>query len=196
MSRHLLFLALAALSVAVHAGGPRLFALLAYRRSEVLGGQVWRLLTTYLVHAGGEHLLWNLGATGLCWLAVGRALTARVWLAVAAAVGLGSSLGVLLLHPDVRVMAGLSALLHGLLAAGAAAEIRRGERLGWLLLGVLAAKVAWERLAGPAALTHAALGGQVAVAAHAYGALSGLLAGLALPVEARPASVTSAASGG
>ena len=74
------------------------------------------------------------------------------------AVALGSSLGVLLLQPDVRVMSGLSALLHGLLAAGAAAQVRRGERVGWVFLIVLAVKVAWEQISGPTPLTRAALG--------------------------------------
>jgi rhomboid family GlyGly-CTERM serine protease len=193
VSRHILFPVLAALAMAFHAGGPRFFVLLCYRRSSILGGEVWRLLTTYLVHAGGDHLLWNVAATGVVWLAVGRALTAGAWLAAALAVAVGSSAGVLLLQPDLRVMAGLSALLHGLLAAGAVAGVRRGERLGFVLLGVLAVKVAWEQLAGPT--PHAVLRGEVAVGAHALGALCGLLAGLALPVEARPAPQTTAASG-
>jgi rhomboid family GlyGly-CTERM serine protease len=187
MGRHVVFPALAALAVACHAAGPGAFALLAYRRSSVLGGEVWRLVTTHLVHAGARHLVWNVAAAGLVWLAVGRTFTARVWACAAAAVALGSSLGVLLLQPDVRAMSGLSALLQGLLAAGAAAEVRRGERLGWLLLALLAVKVAWEQLAGGTPLGRAALGGEVAVGAHTFGTVAGVLAGLLLPVEARPA---------
>jgi rhomboid family GlyGly-CTERM serine protease len=184
VSRPILFAALAALAVGVHAGGPRVFALLAYERSSILDGEVWRLLTTYLVHAGLGHLLWNVSATAVVALAVARALSARRWLAAALVVALGSSLGVLLLQPGVRAMAGLSGLLHGLLAAGAAAEVRRGERLAWVFLGLLAAKIAWELLAGPTSLGAATVGERVAVGAHACGALAGLLAGLTLPVSA------------
>jgi rhomboid family GlyGly-CTERM serine protease len=187
VSRHLLFPLLAALALAAHAAGPRAFTLLAYRRSSILGGEVWRLATTYLVHGTLAHLVWNVAAAAVVWLAVGRALPLRHWLAATVAVALGSSLGVLALQPDVRVMAGLSALLHGLLAAGAAAEVRRGERVAWLLLAVLAAKVAGELLAGPAAPSAGIVGREVAVGAHACGALAGLLAGLVLPVEVRPA---------
>jgi rhomboid family GlyGly-CTERM serine protease len=183
VSRSILFAALAALAVGVHAGGPRFFALLAYERSAILEGEAWRLLTTYLVHAGIGHLLWNVAATGIVWAAVVRGLSARMWLSAALAVALGSSLGVLLLQPEVRVMAGLSGLLHGLLAAGAAAEVRRGERLAWVFLGLLAAKIAWEQLAGPMPLGAATVGERIAVGAHACGALAGLLAGLALPVS-------------
>ena len=185
MGRSIIFAVLAALALGVYAGGPGILALLAYERSPILRGEVWRLFTTYVVHAGIGHLLWNLAATGLVWLAVGRAFHARTWLAAAVAVALGSSLGVLLLQPEVRVMTGLSGLLHGLLAAGAVAEVRRGERFAGIFLAVLAAKIAWEQFVGPTPFS-AVSAERVAVGAHAYGALSGLLAGLALPVAVRP----------
>ena len=95
--------------------------------------------------------------------------------------GLGAGLGVLAFEPEVRAMVGLSGLLHGLMAAGAVAAIRSGERLGWLFLAVLTAKIVWEQLFGPTAATQAALGGAIAVGAHLYGCLAGVLAGLALP---------------
>jgi rhomboid family GlyGly-CTERM serine protease len=187
MRGHSVFLALAALALSLFAGGAPLFVLLAYQRSSILAGELWRLLTGHLVHASGSHLLWNLGATALVGLAVARALSARDWLVAALAVALASSVAVLLVQPQVRAMTGLSGLLHGLLAAGATADIRRGEKFGWLFLGLLAAKVAWEQVSGPTALTRTALGGEIAVGAHAFGALAGLVAGLVLPVQARPA---------
>ena len=188
MRGRLIFLVLAVLALGFFAGGAQVFAPLAYHRSSILRGEGWRLLTGHLVHANASHLFWNLGATALVGLAVARALSARSWLAGALAVALGSSAAVLLFQPQVRVMTGLSGLLHGLLAAGAAADVRRGERLGWLFLGALAAKVGWEQIAGPMALTRRALGDEIALGGHAFGALIGLVAGLVLPVEARPAS--------
>jgi rhomboid family GlyGly-CTERM serine protease len=129
------------------------FVALVYQRDAILRGQVWRPLTCHFVHAGPAHLVWNLAGTALVALALGPALRVRGWLLAGLAAAGGSSLGVLLLQPEVRVMAGLSALLHGLLAAGAAAEVRRGERLGWAFLIVLAVKVAWEQISGPTPLT-------------------------------------------
>jgi rhomboid family GlyGly-CTERM serine protease len=184
VSSHLLFTLLAGLGVALAAAGPRVFVALVYQRDAILRGQVWRPLTCHFVHAGPAHLVWNLAGTALVALALGPALRVRGWLLAGLAAAGGSSLGVLLLQPEVRVMAGLSALLHGLLAAGAAAEVRRGERLGWAFLIVLAVKVAWEQISGPTPLTRAALGGGIATGAHAFGALAGLLAGLALSPEA------------
>ena len=195
MNPSTLFVVLGALAVACQAAGPRAFSLLVYDRSSILRGEAWRLLTTYLVHAGAGHLLWNLAATAIVGLAVARALSVREWLAVSSWVALASSLGVLLLHPGVRVMAGLSALLHGLLAAGAVAELRRGERLAWLLLAMLAAKLAFEQLAGQTLSGLVALPERVAIHAHAYGAISGGLAGLIVPRSARPNGSTPSRSG-
>lgn len=179
------FALLGALAVAAAAAGAPAFRTMAYERSAILRGQAWRLLTTHLVHAGSTHLIWNLAAAAVVWLAVGRALRGRAWGGAALVVALGASAGVLLMQPHVRAMAGLSGLLHGLLAAGATAEVRRGERIGWIYLGLLAVKVGWEQLAGSTPLTQGVLGGAIATGAHAFGALTGLLAGLVLPVAPR-----------
>jgi rhomboid family GlyGly-CTERM serine protease len=180
-----LFLGLGALAAALHAAGPRAFTALAFDRSSILRGEVWRLFTAHLVHVGRDHLLWNLAAILLVWLLVGRGLALRSWLVVCAAVAGASSAGVLLVDPATSVMAGLSGLLHGLWGAGATGEIRRGERLGWLLLAALAAKIVLELVVGPSALL-----GPVAVGVHALGALSGVIAGRVVspaPPPARPA---------
>ena len=176
---------MAAAAALASAGGPRVFLFLAYDRAAILHGQWWRLITSHLVHAQATHLLWNLAATALVTLAVAPALRAGAWLAAGLAVALGSSLGVLLLQPEVHLMAGLSGLLHGLLAAGAAAQVRQGERVGWVYLALLAAKIAWEQMAGPSPALQAALGGRIATGAHALGAAIGLAAGLVLPIAGR-----------
>jgi hypothetical protein len=75
-------------------------------------------------------------------------------------------------------MAGLSAVVHGLMAAGGVAEVRRGQRLAWLFLAALAAKLVLEQLHG--SLAAGFLGGAIAVDAHLYAAVAGALVGLAL----------------
>ena len=170
---HAFFAALGLLIAGLAAAYPRFFASLVYDRSAIVRGEAWRLLTTHVVHAGGAHCLWNLSGLALVWMAFGPWLTGARWLAAGVASGLGSALGVLALHPEVRAMAGLSGVLHGLLAAGAAASIRAGSRLGWLVLGIVAAKVAWEQIERSSAAS-AALGGSLAFQAHLYGAITGL----------------------
>jgi rhomboid family GlyGly-CTERM serine protease len=179
---HAFFAGVALLAVGVAAVRPRGFASLVFERHGVLQGEAWRLLTAHFVHAGLPHLLLNLAGLALVWLAFGSQFTGAGWVTAGAASALASATGVLLWHPDVRAMAGLSATLHGLLAAGAVAAVRSGDRLAWLLLGILAAKLAWEPLAG-GSLATAALAGPVAFQSHRYGALAGALCGLAL---ARP----------
>lgn len=180
------FLGLVALTTLLEAAHAQVFGRLAYYRHAILRGEIWRLLTGHLVHAGPLHLFWNLAGLALVWIAFGPRLTGRRWLAASLFSGLGAGLGVLAFEPQVRAMVGLSGLLHGLMAAGAVAAIRSGERLGWLFLAVLTAKIFWEQLFGPTAATQAALGGAIAVGAHLYGSLAGALSGLALlPRSAR-----------
>ena len=161
--------------------------MLAYQRSALLRGHVWQLVTSHFVHASATHLLLNLAGTGVVAGAVAHALSGKKWLIVGGVVATGSSVGVLLLQPDVRVMAGLSALLHGLLATGATVEVRRGERIGWVFLALLAMKITWEQIAGPTPLTRSLLSGDIAIAAHACGTLVGLITGLVIRVDSRPA---------
>jgi rhomboid family GlyGly-CTERM serine protease len=179
------FAALALSALAVFAGGPRAFTALAYRRTLVADGQLWRLLTGHLVHASAAHLVWNLAGLALVGAAMGRALGAASWAAAASFTGIGSSAALFVMHPEVRVVTGLSAVLHGLLATGAVAEARRGRRAAWAVLAVLGLKVAWEQVAG-GSTSGAVLGGPIAVDAHLYGSLAGVLAGLALRPSRAP----------
>lgn len=178
--RNTFFAALAVLAAGVQAAGPSAFALLVYSRPAVAQGELWRLVTGHLVHAGAAHLFWNLAGLALVWTALGPRLGAGAWLATAAATAVGSSAGIFVLHPEIRVMAGLSGVLHGLMAAGAVAAIRGGRPMAWLLLAVLAGKVAWEMATGVAAGPGATLSAPVAFPAHLWGAVLGALAGLAL----------------
>jgi len=68
--------------------------------------------------------------------------------------------------------AGSSGVLHGVLAAGAVAHVRRGERDGWPLLVLLAAKLAYEQGVGGLPFS----GTVVVVDAHLYGVVGGLAA--------------------
>jgi rhomboid family GlyGly-CTERM serine protease len=178
VSRHAPFFALALTCALAAAAGPAAFEALAYLRHAVLAGEAWRLLTTHLVHADGTHLAWNLGGLALVALAVARELAARQWIVVIVGAGIGGPLGVLLLSPHTAAMAGLSDLLHGLLAAGGIAALRRDRRLGVVVLLALVAKLAAEQVGvWPAGVR---LGRPTATDAHLCGALAGAVVGMAL----------------
>jgi membrane associated rhomboid family serine protease len=65
---------------------------------------------------------------------------------------------------------GSSGALHGVMAAGAVAHIRRGERDGWVLAGLLAVKLAYEAWLGALPFSGSEA---VVVSAHLYGVVGG-----------------------
>lgn len=184
--RYLLPLALCIIAFAAMLGGVEALFWMRYERPAILSGEVWRVLTAHLVHMGWPHLLVNLGGLVLIWLIFGRMLGTAQWLAVFACSALGVSLGLLLFHPELRWYVGMSGVLHGMFVAGALAGIFSGYRAEWLLLGALALKLAWEQVQGALPGTEDFVGGLVIVDAHLYGALSGLVALLAIRAVARP----------
>ncbi len=167
---------LAAVAVALAAAPASVENALAFDRAAIDRGEVWRLLTHPLVHAGWRHLAWNVAALAILTAALGPFLGRAAWLGAGLASAVASGAGVWLFAPRVREMLGLSAVLHGLFAAGAigAAPRRRGAAAA--LLGLLASKLLLERIA-PALLPASALATGVAHAAHFYGALGGVAAG-------------------
>ena len=80
---------------------------------------------------------------------------------------------------------GLSGLLHGLLAAGVVAGLGPRRREPQILAVILAAKIAYEQLAGPLPGSESTTGGTVIVAAHAYGAIAGALCAGILRIRVR-----------
>jgi len=159
-------------------GGSELTAILRFDRAALLhDGQIWRLFTGHLVHLGWSHTGLNIAGLVLIWILVGHRFNHWQWSAIIAALMLGISLGLLLFNPKLVWYVGLSGVLHGMLVAGAVADIRSGDKTAWVLLILIAAKLAWEQLTGALPGSEAAAGGAVIVDAHFYGGLIGLLLG-------------------
>jgi rhomboid family GlyGly-CTERM serine protease len=150
---------------------------LRYERTALAGGQLWRLLSAHLVHLGFRHALVNVLGLALLWMLFARDYTARQWLLIVLAAALAIDAGLWLVDSTVRWYVGSSGVLHGVLAAGAVAWVRQGQREGWLLVLLLAGKLAYEHWVGPLPFS-----GEIAVitSAHLYGVLGGALAALAL----------------
>jgi membrane associated rhomboid family serine protease len=68
--------------------------------------------------------------------------------------------------------------LHGLFVWGACFDILNKEHTGWLLLIGVAIKLGYEQLGGDTQAIAELIGASVAVDAHLYGAVSGLILGL------------------
>jgi rhomboid family GlyGly-CTERM serine protease len=153
---------------------------LRYERHAVLAGQVWRLISAHLVHLGWVHAALNAVAlAGIAWL-LGPLHTSRRWAGLALVCALGVSLGLWAFSPRIDWYVGLSGVIHGLAAAGAATLLRQDRTGGRLWLAALAVKLAWEQWQGPASGSLPWLAGATIVDAHLYGAVAGLAGSLAL----------------
>ena len=167
-----LLVLLAALA-ALAAGGTPLLVALRFDRDAVAGGEAWRLLTGHFVHLGPRHVLADGAGLVLLWALFARALSPGDWAWALVASLVAIDAGLWWLTPGIAWYAGISGLLHGAWAAGAAAGSARREPVAVLLLLVLVAKLAWEDLHGTSLVTS---GFPVVTTAHLHGAAGALVA--------------------
>jgi rhomboid family GlyGly-CTERM serine protease len=125
---------------------PGAFDALAYNRSKIFDGQLWRLITGHWVHFSASHLFWNLVVlvpAGI-WLEKRDRCAARATLLLSP---LAISLALLAFTPSLAIYAGISGVASGVLVALAVHGLRTEPRARWLWLAVLvlfAAKIAIE----------------------------------------------------
>ena len=167
-----------ALILAVQAGGAACVTALRYDRAALQGGQWWRLATAHVVHLNLRHALLNALGLALMWALFVRDYRARQWFLILLAAAAAIDAGLWFRDTDVLWYLGASGILHGVMAAGVLAELRRGEWSGLMLAVFLLAKLAYEHWAG--ALPFAGSEVPVVLNAHLYGALGGLAAALCM----------------
>ena len=160
----------------LQAGGAGTVAALRYDRSALAAGQWWRLLSAHAVHLDIRHTVLNGAGLALLWALFARHYRGRQWLLILMTAACAIDAG--LWFRDTRVMwyVGASGVLHGAMAAGCLAALRRGEREGFILAAFVLAKLIYEQAGGVLAFAGSAL--PVVVNAHLYGALGGLSAAL------------------
>lgn len=182
-------LLVAALLLLLESGGDPVREAMRLETTGVASWQLWRLVTGHLVHLGWPHTLINLTAFVLIAIGFGREFSAGHWLAVAGLSAATIDAGLLLLGPAPEWYVGLSGVLHGLVVAGGAGLYSRGHRLaGFVIVGVIVAKIALESISGALPLSAELTGGPVVVEAHLWGALGGGAAALWL-IKVRRAPV-------
>lgn len=159
--------------------------LLRYDRAAIAGGQWWRLLTAQIAHLGLHHALLNTVGLIFLWALFAREWRPLQWAVIAFTVTVAIDVGLWFQDSSITWYVGASGTLHGLMAAGVVAYIRRHDPLGWIMAGLLVAKLAYEHIHGP--LPFAGRGVPVVVNAHLYGAVGGLVAAiLSLRLHVRP----------
>ena len=94
--------------------------------------------------------------------------------------------GFLLLNPELEWYVGLSGALHGVMAAGTLAHLRRREPDAWILVVFLIGKLAYEQFIGVMPYSASSAGGPVVVDAHLYGAIGALIVAVPLALRREP----------
>ena len=145
--------------------------LLRYDRGGLARGEWWRLVSAHLVHLDLRHALLNVVGLALVWALFARDYSPKAWLAIVLGAIVAIDAGLWLGDSTVQWYVGSSGALHGALAAGVLARVRRGERDGWLLAGLLAAKLLYEQAVGALPFSG---NDPVVVDAHLYGVAGGL----------------------
>jgi rhomboid family GlyGly-CTERM serine protease len=162
-----------ALLLLITAAGEPGRALLRYDRVPLAAGEWWRLLSAHLVHLDLHHALLNCAGLALLWALFARDYRPRQWLAVTLVSMASIDAGLWLWDSTVRWYVGSSGVLHGIMAGGTVARLRRGAAEGWVLAAFLVGKLAWEQGVGPLPLSGS---DPVVVDAHLYGVAGGLAA--------------------
>jgi rhomboid family GlyGly-CTERM serine protease len=160
-------------------------ALLRYDRAALAAGQWWRLLTAHVVHLDLEHAALNTLGLILMWALFARDYKPRQWLAILLGAIAAIDTGLWLRSSTIGWYVGSSGVLHGVMAAGTFAHLRRRDGDGWILAAFVLAKLGYEQWSGALPFADGAF--RVVVDAHLYGVLGGL--GVAAFLKPRPEPV-------
>jgi rhomboid family GlyGly-CTERM serine protease len=146
-------------------------AALRYDRTALAAGQGWRLLTAHLVHLDFDHAALNSLGLVLMWALFARDYRPRQWLAILVGSIAAIDAGLWLRDSTVAWYVGSSGALHGIMAAGTLAHLRRRDLDGWILAVFMVVKLAYEQSTGALPFTDSHSG--VVVDAHLFGTLGG-----------------------
>lgn len=162
---------------ALEAGGETVRNALSFDRSALADGEWWRVLSAHFVHLDAEHALLNGLGFVLMWALFARDYSPARWAAIYCVACLAVSAGLWWFNPEVAWYVGASGALHGVMAAGTLAHLKRRDLDGWILAAFLVGKLGYEQFAGSMPFAGAS---NTIVDAHLYGAVGGLAAALVL----------------
>lgn len=152
------------------------FPALALERNQVFSGEYWRLLTGNFVHFGWAHTLMNLAAFLLCSVAMLDKLSIAKYCGLLVWCCLMVGGGIFHLNHEYGTYAGLSGAIHGLMVAGLLISKQHPLWIRVIALGLLVAKLVQEQSPGYTATDlQTLIPAPVAVDAHLYGAIAGLV---------------------
>lgn len=160
-------------------------AYLRYERNGIIDGELWRLLSAHLVHAGWEHLWLNIFALIIIWVMFGNFLSTSLWWLFTLLSGLYISISFFIFMNQLEWYVGLSGVLHSMMVFGSIAGLIHKRKEFILLLIFILAKVLFEQFYGSYFPDVMMPDGVVIVNAHMYGVVSGTIVGVVLWVLGR-----------
>ena len=146
-----------------------------YQRSLISQGEMWRLFTGHLLHTNGIHLLLNLAALLMLWALHGRFYTITNYVVLFLLSAISTSIGIYYYNPSLLQYVGLSGILHGIFVFGALMDINAKDKTGYLLFIGVWLKIAHEQVYGASSDVSDLIEASVAVDAHLWGAVGGLV---------------------
>ncbi|MBL4940820.1 MAG: rhombosortase [Colwellia sp.] len=158
---------------------------LVYQRQLINQGEVWRLFTGHFLHTNGYHLVLNLAALIMLWALHGRFYTIKNYLSLFLFCSLSTSIGIYYYTPSLIQYVGLSGVLHGIFVFGAIMDIRAKDKTGYLLFVGVWLKIAHEQIYGASTDISDLIEASVAVDAHLWGAVGGLLFSIAYLINSK-----------
>jgi rhomboid family GlyGly-CTERM serine protease len=153
--------------------GPASGDLLAYNRTEIAQGQIWRIITGHFLHTNFIHFLLNMAGLLLLWALHGQYYKSKQYLTIICLLCVGTSTGLYFFSPNLHWYVGLSGVLHGLFILGAYFDIRAHLKTGWILLLGVWVKILHEQIYGASEDVAKLIDANVAIDAHLFGTLSG-----------------------
>jgi rhomboid family GlyGly-CTERM serine protease len=144
---------------------------LRYDRTALAAGQWWRLLSAHIVHLDLDHAVLNSLGLVLMWALFARDYRPLQWLVIVLGAIAAIDAGLWLRDSTIAWYVGSSGALHGIMAAGTLAHLRRRDMDGWILAVFIVLKLAYEQSAGALPFSDSPSG--VVVDAHLFGTLGG-----------------------
>jgi len=157
---------------------------LIYQRSLVNQGELWRTVTSHFFHTNGFHFLLNGAAVIMLWVIHGHFYTIKTYSLVFIISAIICAVGIHWFSLHINQYVGLSGVLHGLFIWGAFEDIKAKERTGYLLLFGILLKIAHEQFYGASEDVAALINANVAINAHLWGAIGGVIAIVMLTIMA------------
>lgn len=149
---------------------------LGFYPRDIANGELWRIVTGQILHTNFNHAVLNALGLLLVWALHGEYYDSKHYatVVITSLILVGVPLAIFY---NTTHYAGLSGIIHALIIYGAIIDVNKQVKTGWLILVGILAKVGYENLVGASQETAELIDAKVAVEAHLFGALAGILMG-------------------